>query len=141
MPKHDLGEVLYLNDENGVYEWLEYPNYILPKNIVENSDEYFEKIDIKWNVGDKIFFIDNCGDIVEHIFNPKNHLKLVLNKNAFRGFEEVSWVSEKFKMLLGNEIIICQTDDLLKIVELLKNNKKTKDNEEVIVILKKILNK
>lgn len=139
MPKHELGDIIYLSDDN-VYEWLDYPNYILPKNIVEDNDEYFEKIDIDWNKGDKIFFIDNCGSIVEHIYNPKIHLKLILNKNAFKNFEEVEWVSEKFKLLLNKEIVICEPNDLLSLMNIV-NKQKNKNSEEIIAILKKIINK
>lgn len=140
MPKHNIGDIVYMNtiNNNTFYEWVEAPNYILPYDIVEDNEEYFEKYNIDWNIGDKIYFIDSQSNIVEHLFNPKTHIKLVLCNNAFKNLDTAKWVSEKYKMLLRDEIVITNSNDILKIMSLLQS-KKSKDVEEAINILNKMI--
>jgi hypothetical protein len=140
MPKHKIGELLYPNimNDNVFYEWLESPNYILPDYIVENDNEYFEVCDIDWVIGEKIYFIDSQCKINEQIFNPKIHLKMVMCNNAFKNIDSANWISEKFKSLLNNEIVVTDSNNILKVIDLLQS-KKSKDIDDAVNILNKII--
>jgi hypothetical protein len=139
MPKHDVGELVFLNNvENSFfYEWVENPNYILPRDIVEDT-EFFEPVIIDWVKGEKIFFVSSQGTIIEQLFNPKMHLNLVLIGNAFKEKESAEWFLDKCDNLLNDDIIIAERNEILKALAILKD-KKNKNVNEVIDILSKII--
>lgn len=103
-PHHEIDEILYPDKINDFefYEFVDEPNTPLPKDIVETSD-FFEKIDIDWDIGDSIFFIDINGDIVEQKFNAKKHIKLIIYGNCFKSEETAINISEKIEKLLKNK--------------------------------------
>ncbi len=139
MPKHDIGELVFLNavENSHFYEWVENPNYILPRDIVEDT-EFFEPVIIDWIKGETIFFVSSHGTVIKQIFNPKTHLKLVLIGNAFKEEESAEWFLNKCNNLLNDDIIIAERNEILKALNLLKN-KKNKNVNEVIDILSKII--
>ena len=121
MPKHDIGELLFLNNKDNAnfYEWVDSPNYLLPIDIVKDCDEYFELYEIDWRKGEKIFYINSHGDIIEQLFNPKVHLKLTLVKNAFKNKEDAQNFLDNTKKLLNNDIVLCSKENILKLQELI----------------------
>ena len=135
-PKHDIGEYLFLNDNKSFYEWLESPNYPLPKNVVEDCSDFFEKIEIDWVYGENIFYISTDGRIIEQKYNPKSHLHLVLSKNSFKNKDNARWFLDKCNRLLNNEIIISNKEDILNVLKIIKKNESIQD---AITILNKII--
>lgn len=106
MPKHEIGDVLYLNSESEIYDWVDPPNYPLFKSIVEQDEDgqdFFEelKLDIKEN--DQIYYIDILGDVVEARFNNKKHLKLFLNNRIFKTLDKAVQVQEKINKIYDND--------------------------------------
>ncbi len=100
MPKHEFGDVLYLNEEKGIYDWVEPPNYPLFKTIVESDEQnFFESFTIDIKENDKIYYLDVCGEIVESNFKNFNHLKLFLNDRIFKSLEMCEKAQEKINNL------------------------------------------
>jgi hypothetical protein len=85
MSNHDIGDILYLVDIKGdsFYEWLDERDYILPKKLVECDDTFFEKIETGYNIGDKIYYLNHFGEIVENLFDCRTHVNLLLVGNLF----------------------------------------------------------
>ncbi len=128
LPKHDIGELVYLSslEDSSFYEWVENPNYLLPRDIVEDSDDFFEQCFIDWEIGEPFVYVNSFGVIIEQIFNPKAHLKLVLAKNAFKNKDNAEWFLKNCDKLLSNDIIICNSEHIFKIKELLLSKDKLK---------------
>ncbi len=128
LPKHDIGELVYLNnlDNSSFYEWVENPNYLLPIDIVEDCNDFFEPYFIDWVIGEPFFYVNSFGKVIEQIFNPKAHLKLVVSKNAFKSKKNAEWFLKNCNKLLSDEIIICNSEHILKIKELLHSKDKLK---------------
>ena len=105
MPNHLLGDILYLVDikNNEFYEWLDDRDYILPKDIVESESNFFEKINIDWNIGDTIFYLNSFGDIIENMFDPRTHLNLILVKNAFKNEKDAKKLKSEIYSILNKK--------------------------------------
>lgn len=100
MPKREIGDFLILHEREEFYEWLKEPYYIMSKYIVEECDEFFEKIEINWEKGERIYFLNSTGEIIEHIFNPKIHLKYIISKNAFKEKDKIELFRDKISKIL-----------------------------------------
>jgi hypothetical protein len=140
LPKHDIGELVYLSESSDLeyYEWVESPNYLLPKDIVEDSNEFFEYLIVNWVKGEKIFYVNSLGEIIENVFNPKAHIKLVLSNNCFKKREDAEWFLEKAKALLNEEILITDKESILNVIKILKSSN-NKGIKSAINILNKII--
>ena len=87
MPNHDIGDLLFKNE--CVYEWFDIKDYPVLIEVVENNNDFFEKLNFDWVTGDKIYYMNSCLTIVENMFDPRSHLQLVNIGNAFKNVEDV----------------------------------------------------
>lgn len=136
LPKHEIGEIIFLNDDTDFYEWVESPNYLLPKEIVIDCEDFFEPLNLNWRKGDALFYISSCGEIIEQRFNPKTHIKYIIAKNSFKTKKDAKWFLKKCDEILNDEVIITNKETILILLDVIKNQQ---DNNNAIDILNKII--
>jgi hypothetical protein len=82
--------------------------------------------------------VNSLGEIIENVFNPKAHIKLVLSNNCFKKREDAEWFLEKAKALLNEEILITDKESILNVIKILKSSN-NKGIKSAINILNKII--
>ena len=117
-PKHEIGELLFKHSD--FYEWLEQPNYLLPKDIVEDSNDFFEKLNYNWVKGEDFYYINTYNEIVKHKFNPKAHLKLVHCNNCYKSEFEARDYIDSVNLIKNGCVVIDKNNinSLINIIEM-----------------------
>jgi hypothetical protein len=87
---HISGErITYIND---IYMWETGDPFPLPKDTVENNNEWFIKEPEGWSEGESIFYISLNGVIYEDSYHPLKHSMMINWGNGFKSIEEAEHV-------------------------------------------------
>lgn len=121
-PSHRIGDLIY--KANGCYNWENPPFHKVDADLVENTPEYFEEIIVNWEKGENIYFITLNGNVIDEKFEPSRHSSLAHYGNAFKNEIIAKQMNDRVKLILSDiNNVILYNEDILKVVDLIKNKK------------------
>jgi hypothetical protein len=98
MPNHSIGDILYEKEDCYIFE--NFPQYILEKNMVECSDDFFKEIKNELEYGDTFYFINTLLNVIEEEYEPSKHSKLLAVGNSFKSREHAIMKSIEISQIL-----------------------------------------